>query len=59
MLSSVPVEAQAARKDKTIGARRNHLNFTFPDISSSLIKEGSGYFMLVGGDRQGAELWRY
>ena len=36
VLSSVPVEAQAARKDKTIGARRN-LNFALADISSSII----------------------
>ena len=35
VFSSVPVEAQAARKDKTIGAKRNHLNFIFLDISSS------------------------
>ena len=37
VFSSVPVEAQAARKDKTIGAKRNHLNFTLPDISSPTI----------------------
>ena len=37
VFSSVPVEAQAARKDKTIGAKRNHLNFALPDISSSII----------------------
>ena len=36
VFSSVPVEAQEARKDKTIGAKRNHLNFAFPDISSSI-----------------------
>ena len=37
VFSSVPVEALAARKDKTIGAKRNHLNFTLPDISSTYI----------------------
>ena len=37
VLLSVPVEAEAARKDKTIGAKRNHLNFTLPDISSTYI----------------------
>ena len=37
VFSSVPVEAQAAKKDKTIGAKRNHLNFTLPDISSTYI----------------------
>ena len=30
------VEAQALRENKTIGLRRNHLNFAFPDISSSI-----------------------
>ena len=33
VLSSVPVEAQEVRKDKTIDAKRNHLNFTLPDLS--------------------------
>ena len=37
VLSSVPVEAQAVRKDKRTGARKNHLNFALPDISSSYI----------------------
>ena len=37
VLSSVPVEAQEVRKDKTIDAKRNHLNFTLPDISSTYI----------------------
>ena len=50
---SVPVEAQALRKHKRTGARRNHLNFALPDISSSIIyKEGSGYSMLVGRYKQ-------
>ena len=30
------VEVQALRENKTIGLRRNHLNFAFPDISSSI-----------------------
>ena len=35
----------------TIGARRNHLNFTLPDISSSLM-EGSSYSMLMDRYKQ-------
>ena len=46
------VEAQALRENKTIGARRNHLNFVLPDISSSPINEGSGHFTLSGGYKQ-------
>ena len=52
VLLSVPVEAQALRENKTIGARRNHLNFALPDISSSPINEGSGHFTLSGGYKQ-------
>ena len=44
VFSSVPVEAQAARKDKTIGAKRNHLNFTLLDISSTYM-EAFGYII--------------
>jgi hypothetical protein len=51
VFSSVPVEAQAARKKKTIGARRNLLNFTLVNIIP-LLMEGSGYSMLVGGYKQ-------
>jgi hypothetical protein len=36
VLSSVPVEAQALRKHKRAGAKRNHLNFALPDISFSI-----------------------
>ena len=35
-----------------IGARRNHLNFALPDISSSPINEGSGHFTLFGRHKQ-------
>ena len=35
-LFGVSVEAQAVRKDKTIGAKRNHLNFALSDTSSSI-----------------------
>ena len=53
VLSSVPVEAQAVRKDKTIGAKRNHLNFMLPDISSSCNKkEKFGYCTLSGRYKQ-------
>jgi len=53
VLSSVPVEAQEVRKDKTIDAKRSHLNCTLPDISSTYYKGGVfGHCILPGRYKQ-------
>ena len=44
-------EVMTSNNPIMIAARRNHLNSALPSISSSIC-EGSGYFMLVGEDRQ-------
>ena len=45
VLSSVPVEAQAVRKDKTISVKRNHLNLALLNISSSAGEQIRGYLL--------------
>ena len=47
------MEAQEVRKDKTIDAKRNHLNFTLLDISSTYVGSAVfGHFMLSGRYKQ-------
>ena len=47
------MEAQEVRKDKTIDAKRNHLNFTLPDISSTYYEGGVfGHCILSGRYKQ-------
>ena len=43
------VARDADNTAKGNGARRKHLSFVLPDISSSIV--GSGHFRLVGGYR--------